>query len=560
MATSYLSARNARHRRAPRHQAQRRGQIPWWTAVVLLLGLTLLVLEARPRIRLEASPNALAQVALHGWDTHLMSASLKAGSGPSRSLRVERGSLWPTQSLPPGQVVRVRAVVSGLLGWSVDRQWTLRTPLAPQMESDRLSVDVGDRPTAVFTEPVAQARFPDTGMVMNVGGRTRVALSPRVESPDRQGSVMLQVHARSWERWSPARQVHWTSVPWLTAAAVLVKAGHPNLSTAPIKVTFSVPVRRADTTQWTIAPAVPGGWHRVTHRIWEFQPRGAGWAPDTTIHVQFPTGARGPYAEDGASLSPASTALTVQLPQGTTLRLQQWLAQLGYLPLHWTASANAGRSGWDSVYQPPAGRFVWRYAAIPAALRALWNPTYWTAMTQAAVIAFQKQQHLPVNGIPGPAVWTALQRAVVRHAVTHTPYAYVYVSETLPERLWLWVGGQVVLSTLANTGIPQTPTLLGSYAVDERRVFQVMRGTNPNGTPYADPVHWINYFDKSQAVHGFQRAQYGFPQSLGCVEVPIPVAQHIYPHLYIGALVTVAPPGSSPLVPSAAAAGLAPPG
>ncbi|WP_243239942.1 L,D-transpeptidase family protein, partial [Sulfobacillus harzensis] len=169
-------------------------------------------------------------------------------------------------------------------------------------------------------------------------------------------------------------------------------------------------------------------------------------------------------------------------------------------------------------------------------------------MTQAAVIAFQHQQHLPVNGIPGPQVWMALQQAVRHPVVNPTPYAYIYVSETLPERLWLWVAGHVVLTTLANTGIPETPTTLGSYAVDERRTFQIMRGINPNGTSYADPVHWINYFDKSQAVHGFLRAQYGFPQSLGCVEVPIPVAQKIYPHLYIGALVTVAPPGSAPLV------------
>lgn len=34
----------------------------------------------------------------------------------------------------------------------------------------------------------------------------------------------------------------------------------------------------------------------------------------------------------------------------------------------------------------------------------------------------------------------------------------------------------------------------------------------------------INYFDKSQAVHGFLRVSYGFPQGLGCVEVPIPIA------------------------------------
>jgi hypothetical protein len=37
-------------------------------------------------------------------------------------------------------------------------------------------------------------------------------------------------------------------------------------------------------------------------------------------------------------------------------------------------------------------------------------------------------------------------------------------------------------------------------------------------------VYWINYFNGGDAVHGFVRASYGFPQSLGCVELPIPTA------------------------------------
>ena len=66
-----------------------------------------------------------------------------------------------------------------------------------------------------------------------------------------------------------------------------------------------------------------------------------------------------------------------------------------------------------------------------------------------------------------------------------------------------------------------------------------MRGTNPNGTPYADFVRWVSYFNGGNAVHGFVRSSYGFPQSLGCVELPFATAQVAWPYMHIGTLVTV---------------------
>jgi hypothetical protein len=124
-------------------------------------------------------------------------------------------------------------------------------------------------------------------------------------------------------------------------------------------------------------------------------------------------------------------------------------------------------------------------------------------------------------------------------------YSWVYVSETLPELLTLWHNGRIVLTSLANTGIPASPTALGTYPVYLRYRSQTMRVINPNGTPYVDPgVPYVNYFDGGDAVHGFVRAAYGFPQSLGCVELPPPVAGAVWPYLHYGTLVTVDPPGS----------------
>jgi len=60
-----------------------------------------------------------------------------------------------------------------------------------------------------------------------------------------------------------------------------------------------------------------------------------------------------------------------------------------------------------------------------------------------------------------------------------------------------------------------------------RYLTQTMSGTNPDGSHYADPgIPWISYFDGSSALHGFIRATYGWPQSLGCVEMPFASAPH----------------------------------
>ncbi len=91
----------------------------------------------------------------------------------------------------------------------------------------------------------------------------------------------------------------------------------------------------------------------------------------------------------------------------------------------------------------------------------------------------------------------------------------------------------------ANTGIPVAPTADGTYPVYLRYRFQVMQGTNPDGSHYADPVAFVAYFNGGDAVHYFPRASYGSPQSLGCVELPRAAAKRAWRYLTYGSLVTV---------------------
>jgi len=122
-------------------------------------------------------------------------------------------------------------------------------------------------------------------------------------------------------------------------------------------------------------------------------------------------------------------------------------------------------------------------------------------------------------------------------------YTYSLVQEhsgtSTPETLTVWHTGIVVQTTPANTGIPASPTSIGTYPVYIRYRNQVMTGTDPTGAYYADPVQYVSYFNTGDAIHFMPRAEYGYPQSLGCVEIPLGPASVIWQYTYYGSLVTV---------------------
>ena len=118
-------------------------------------------------------------------------------------------------------------------------------------------------------------------------------------------------------------------------------------------------------------------------------------------------------------------------------------------------------------------------------------------------------------------------------------YTYARAAQASPETLTIWHNGRRVFRSLANTGIPVAPTAVGTSPVYLRYRFQVMKGTNPDGSKYADPVQFVAYFKAGEAVHYFPRGSYGSPQILGCVELPLAAAAKAWPYLTYGSLVTV---------------------
>jgi lipoprotein-anchoring transpeptidase ErfK/SrfK len=161
--------------------------------------------------------------------------------------------------------------------------------------------------------------------------------------------------------------------------------------------------------------------------------------------------------------------------------------------------------------------------------------------TKGAIMDFENQHGLKTDGQAGPAVWTDLLADAASGHADANPYRYVYVSQNNPETVTVYSDGTPVYNTLANTGVPGAPTQQGTFPVFARYLVTTMSGTNPDGTTYVDPgIPWVSYFNGGDALHGFDRSSYGWPQSDGCVEMPPGNAAVVYPLTPIGTLVTVA--------------------
>ena len=330
---------------------------------------------------------------------------------------------------------------------------------------------------------------------------------------------------------------------------------------AGVRVVFSAALA-ATTRDPVLVPKVPGHWKIVAGgTTLLFVPTGH-LPVYARVHLGVPGGPGGVRGADGGTLARSHTLYFTVGGPSSTARLQQFLAELGYLPLRFRlavsapASGSAAGSATTKQYvsalarephnldlislAPLKGAFSWRYKHIPASLRALWHRGNYTVLIKGAVMEFESDHKLSTDGTVGREVWTALLKATSRHNATKRVYDYIEVSTALPEALHVWRDGRIIYSSAANTGIAARPTALGSFPVYARYLSTTMSGTNPDGSHYSDPgVPYVAYFNGGDAVHGFLRGSYGWPQSLGCVELPYSAAAVVFRYDPIGTLVTV---------------------
>jgi L,D-transpeptidase catalytic domain len=524
--------------RAPRGRWIAGGVVLIALAVVIGGGIMLVTSKAS----LRADTSALASIALPRGGGTIESVSVTTGPH-SRSVPAElRGQkIWPKHTLPAHQLVSIDVVVKrpGWIGWlagsTQNLHLQLMTPVT-KLKDHFLTLSSGAPLKLSFRTPVRVISYGTPGHL-----RRRVFGSPQSEitvpRPSLAGTLYVAAAPRSWET-SKSAAVSWFPSGAAAAAVATPAPGSTIQADTPITLTFNKPVSKAlGHNRPPVSPTTAGTWHTVSSHTIVFRPEGYGYGLGAKVGVGLPSGVSLVNAQHGGS--------NWRVPGGSPTRLQQLLAILGYLPLNfkYDNGSGIGRTPQEQLaaaVKPPAGHFDWRYPNVPSALHDFWKPGASGVMTQGALMAFENDHALTTDGVAGPNVWRSLIRAAIDGKKSSFGYSFATVS-LAGQRLDLWHNGHTVTTTPVNTGIASRPTDPGTFPVYSHLRVTTMSGTNPDGSHYDDPgIQFVSYFNGGDALHAFTRAQYGFPQSLGCVEMSLAPAGTVWPYTPIGTLVHVA--------------------
>ena len=152
-----------------------------------------------------------------------------------------------------------------------------------------------------------------------------------------------------------------TAVAPLTVASTTPAPGATDVpSNQVVTVNLSAPVTIGTGTP-TFSPPVPGTWERSGRASLVFEAT-APFIPTSTETLTIPDGAAGPTSTHGAVLAaPVTVIFTVA--QASTERLQQLLAEAGYLPLTFTATGslppNGAATAQPGTFAHPLGCEKW---------------------------------------------------------------------------------------------------------------------------------------------------------------------------------------------------------
>jgi lipoprotein-anchoring transpeptidase ErfK/SrfK len=504
--------------------------------------LALAFIWSRPAIGSDEA--ALASVGVPVTGGTIESVSATGPRGRPIPITLSHGRLWPGVVLAPNEPISVEVVLrrAGWIAWlagsRVTRRLELRTPSAAVL--NRYVTLAGGAPLRLaFDQPVAAVAYgqpEDLRRHALASRRSEIMLA----HPGEAGSIEVAAAPRSWESLPAPTLVSWFPAGSGTSAVLSPRPGTRISPATPISLTFSQPVSAAlGGALPRLLPATAGSWKVTESHTIVFHPRGYGFGLDTPVTVALPSSVRIIGGEGGGSSNVANWTV----PRGSILREQQILAELGYLPLRFSPRApvpSTPSAQESAAVNPPTGSFSWRYGDVPGSLRGFWQPGEENVVTHGALMAFENSHEIATTGEAGGGeIWRALIKASMSHQSSTLGYTYVIVKEG-SQSLTLWHSGSVVMTTPVNTGIASRPTEPGTFPVFEHIASGTMSGTNPDGSHYEDPgIPWISYFNGGDALHGFERASYGTPQSLGCVEMPPETAGKVWRYTPIGTLVHV---------------------
>jgi peptidoglycan hydrolase-like protein with peptidoglycan-binding domain len=533
-----------------------RGRGPWLIAggvivlVICVLAAGALIVSGS-RAKIASDPSALARIdlPLGGGSVTRVVATTGVQNNEKFVRVLVKGDpvVYPGVKIPAGEKLTVTATVRrpGWISWLTGHeQRVTRTVTVP-------ATSVHDRFITLTKAGALQVRFSKPVRTISYGAtattvrrHTLVHAERTVTLPHTAvaGTMYVAATVQRWET-SPAESVNWFPSGTKATAVASPSSGKTIRSDTPITLTFSKPVSAVLGSHLpTVSPAGAARWHTISSHAIRLIPTGYGYGLGEKVSVALPAGVRIAGVAQGSS---ASTA-TWNVPDGSTTRLQQMLAQLGYLPfkVDYTAAkpADTLAAQETAAEDPPAATLSWAYADTPAGLKAEWGGAAKAGvMTQGALMRFQTDHDLDVTGFEDSETWNALFQAIVKNQRNTFGYTFVSSTETLPEHLFVWHSGRTVLSNiLDNSGVPGAGTDTGTYPVFEHAPSVTMIGTNVDGSHYDDPdIRWVSYFHGGDALHAYPRASYGFPQSNGCLEMSETDAAEVYPFTPVGTLVQV---------------------
>ena len=164
----------------------------------------------------------------------------------------------------------------------------------------------------------------------------------------------------------------------------------------------------------------------------------------------------------------------------------------------------------------------------------------------------------------GPEEWVP-QNVIARVIPNSTPPEGVTSGRWIEVNLFeqtiaVYDNYELIFATLIASGLDPFWTRPGLFQIYKKLESTPMRGafeTDRSDAYYLEDVPWTMYFDQARALHGaYWRANLGFPQSHGCVNLSIGDAQWIYFWAEVGDWVYVwDPSGRTPVDPDDYTAG-----
>ncbi|MEN0014687.1 MAG: hypothetical protein AAGC46_15065, partial [Solirubrobacteraceae bacterium] len=391
---------------------------------VLIGGVVLVVVAAGAALgaaiglsgaTLEGDPSALAHVSLGALGGKLVSATAATSSGDQIPLVVDGDKLTPKTKVAPGEQIMVSATVQrpSSLGWALGKTRELSTTVtAPisTVSNHWLTVQPGQTVKATFDQPVERATaHTATGQTKQLameGPSTTVSLGTHASA----GTVQLANAPRAWEKMGTP-----TTVSWFPASAHPVVVADPTANSQlapsqPLRLTFSKTVKQTLGSQRpTVSPAGNGRWSVPNSHTLLYKTTGGGFGLGTKVTVSLPKSVN--VATASGVSGTATDQLTWTVPPGSLERLQQLLAQDGYLPLSFTEDtpvAHTRAAEAAAAVNAPKGHFSWRYENTPPELKALWDEGQANTITRGAVMMFQNEHGLTVDAEAGADVWNDL--------------------------------------------------------------------------------------------------------------------------------------------------------